>query len=282
MRRRATGLAWASFGLALAGAAAGFLVPQRALVELVAVPTLVAIAFGIVAMTAWRPRHPALPATAAGDAVTLVSFGGSYSVFACTNAAWAAELAAANQVPLVRRRRRAGFAARTLVIGALVTPAAAFGVYLVAHPAVRIDNAGPTALQIWVDGAAAKLVPPNARAPQWLWVPYGRHALGYSRVGANAPEHTTEVDVTMRGDHLYNPGKTACYRLVVDGYGDASTSGEPHGPVPVSEYYTFHDIYTWFADNPDHVQVSSESRGTTKTALQRLASCPGEAARGPR
>ena len=278
-RRRSTAVAWVSLGLALAGAAAGFLVPQRSVIELVAAPTAVSIAFGLVAMIALRPRRPALPATAAGDAVTLVSFRGSHSVFSCTNPVWATELAAANEAPLRPKRRRAWFGLRTVVIAALVTPAAAATVYMLAHPSVRIDNAGDTTLQIWVDGVATKLAAPHDDRPLWMWVAYGKHTFGYSRVGADRPEHTTEVDVTMRGDHLYNPGKTACYRLVVNRYGDASTSDEPHGPVPVSEYYTFHDIYTWFANNPDHVQVSSDSSGTTKTALQRMDDCPGAPSR---
>ena len=278
-RRRSTAVVLASLGLALGGAAIGFLAPQRSLVELIVAPTAVAIAFALAAMTVLRPRRPALPATAAGDAVRLVSFRGSHSVFSCTNPVWAAELAVANEAPLTPKRRRAWFASSTLAIAALVTPPAAGTVYMLAHPSVRIDNAGTTTLQIWVDGVATKLAAPNDDRPVWMWVTYGKHTFGYSGVGADRPEHTTEVDVTMRGDHLYNPGKTACYRLVVDRYGDASTSGEPHGPVPVSEYYTFHDIYTWFANNPDRVQVSSDSSGTTKTALQRMDDCPGAPSR---
>jgi hypothetical protein len=74
--------------------------------------------------------------------------------------------------------------------------------------------------------------------------------------------------------HLYNPGKTACYWLVVDVYGRASAEGKSWGPQPIQEFYVFDSVDNWFTDNPQSVTINTKKeKGKVKVALQRAVQC---------
>jgi hypothetical protein len=156
-----------------------------------------------------------------------------------------------------------------------VAPLAAGVVWFMTHPEIRIDNAGTTALQIWLDGKPRIVVQPNTAgvAPPSIYVPYGTHKLGYSPVDAAQPVATLEGNARMMDDFLYNPGETACYWLEADAYGSASVKGISQGPQPIQEFYSFDKVDTWFGDNPQSISVSSGQSGGTRIALQRAKAC---------
>ena len=288
-RVRATRMkAWVFSGVTFAIAGVfwllGLVAPGLPFVVLVVLPPLFATIFAIVAMTALAPKPPALPAMGAGDAVKLVDFDGYKSTLHCVNPHWGEEFARANNVQAIPKSRSHFFAAQSLWVALVAAPIGAAGVWFAAHPQVHVDNAGPEALQIWVDGKAKMVVPSNVSGavPPYMWIPRGKHTFGYSKEGATAPEGTVDANVTMNDAHLYNPEKTACYWLVADSYGAASVAGIARGPQPILEFYSFDKVNTWFGDNPQSVEVDSDSgkKGDTRVALQRAKACMDLAAHG--
>ncbi len=149
----------------------------------------VGVIFGVVVKTALAPKHPPLPATTAGRAVTLLSFSQTSSTLHCTNAVWGQEFARRNGVAAVPKTRGQGFGTGALLVGILCAPAGAGIAWAFAHPSVHVDNAGPEALQIYVDGSPEIVVQPNVRGvePPTINVPYGHHRFGASRAGAASP-----------------------------------------------------------------------------------------------
>ena len=83
----------------------------------------------------------------------------------------------------------------------------------------------------------------------------------------------SDADIGMSGGNLYNPGKTGCYWLVVDVYGEASADDDQHGPLALAEFYHFDKVDNWFSGNPDFVTVNENQSGTTKTSLQLFEDC---------
>ena len=268
--------------LGVALAALTFAMPTLHVAILIGVPTLAALAFSLLAITALKPRAPALPAMAAGDAVKLVSFDGERSTLHCQNPHWAEELAQSNGVQAVPASRGAGFALGSLVaalIGAPVVAALAWGV---SHPQVYVDDAGPEPLQIWIDGKPASIVSSNVAGapPPFVFTPFGKRTLGWSKVGAAQPEGTALANVSMMDAHLYNPSRTACYWLIASSYGTASVAGIAQGPQSIQEFYSFDKISTWFGDNPQSVEVQDGQTGDTRVAIQRSKVCMELAAKG--
>lgn len=261
--------------IALGLAALGFAVPIVPLVVLLLFATAGAVGFAVAAMTSLSPKSPPPPAMAVGEAVKLISFRGQRSVLHCVNPVWGQEFAQANGVTAIPKQRRERFGSGALTVALIFAPSAAVAVWLIAHPQVHIDNAGSAPLQIWLDGAPNVVVQPQPgdRTPPSIWVAYGKHAFGYSKVGASGPEATVDASPTMLDDFLYNPAKTACYWLVADRYGSASVAGIAQGPQPVKEFYAFDTVNTWFGDNPQSVEVSNGQSGDTRVALQRAKAC---------
>jgi hypothetical protein len=267
-----------TFGIAAVFAAIGLLAPGLPAVVLVVLPTILALGFAIVTMTALAPKVPAPPAMAAGDAVKLVSFDGNRSTLYCVNPMWGQEFAQANGVQPVPKSRGSWFGANSLLIALVFAPIMAGGIWFLAHPQIHIDNPGAEAMQIWLDGKQSVTVQPNANAS--IFVARGKHTLGYSKVGGSAPEATVEGNATMMDAHLYNPAKTGCYWLVADSYGSASVAGISQGPQAIKEFYSFDKVDTWFGDNPQSVSVSNGQTGDTRVALQRAKACMDLASRG--
>ena len=178
------------------------------------------------------------------------------------NPHWGEEFARANNVQAIPKSRSHFFAAQSLWVALVAAPIGAAGIWFVAHPQVHVDNAGPDALQIWVDGKAKLVVPSNVagKEPPYMWIARGKHTFGYSKEGATAPEGTVDANITMNDAHLYNPGKTGCYWLIADSYGAASVAGIQQGPQPVLEFYSFDKVNTWFGDNPQSVEVDDQQR----------------------
>lgn len=275
--RRQWRLGLATLGLALALAALGLALPQWPLLALIGAPTLLCAAFAVVGMIVRAPKAPPKPATARGEAVRLVAFGPHRYVLFCVNADWGRAFARANGVAAEAKQRVQRFAVSSLVIALVATPLASLVVWTVAHPRIVIDNAGTGPLQIWLDGQPVQTVLPgeNQNRLNSVFVTFGTHRLGYSNVGATAPVSTIEARVPLAGgEHVYNPGKTACYELRVDRYGSAKTDDVPSGPQARHEFYTFERVDNWFRDNPSEMSVSFFSRGGYQIALQRAPSCP--------
>jgi hypothetical protein len=266
---------WLALLMTVVLAALGFAVPGLPGVVLVGFPTLAVIGFAVAVMTNLAPKAPPPPATSSGPAVRLTSFKKDKSVLYCTNAAWAGEFAQANGVNATPRNRRETFGRGSLTIGLLLAPGAALGVWFAAHPQVHIDNAGASAMQIWVDDKPRMVVQANASGAEQpsMYVPFGKHTFGYSPVGEARPVATVEGNAKMMDDFLYNPGETACYWLIADSYGSASVSGIAQGPQPIQEFYSFDNIDTWFGENPQSVSVSNGRTGDTRIALQRAKAC---------
>jgi hypothetical protein len=119
------------------------------------------------------------------------------------------------------------------------------------------------------------VVPPSdgQKEPPSIWIGYGQHMLGYSKVGATRPDATVSAPLTMSDDFLYNPQQTGCYWLVANAYGSASVAGVAQGPQAIKEFYSFDNVSTWFGDNPQSVKVSKGQSGDTRVALQRAQAC---------
>jgi hypothetical protein len=245
--------------IALVLSGLGFLIPGMPAVVAIALPVVFASAFAIVAMTVLKPKPPALPAMGIGDAVKLVSFSGNMSTLHCVNPHFGDEFAQANGVQAMPKSRHHGFGMGALLCGAVFAPIAAGGIWFVGHPQVHIDNTGTEALQIWLDGKPLTVVQANTSgaSPPSVFVGHGKHTYGYSKVGASAPEGTTDGDTTVNDAHLYNPQATGCYWLTADAYGAASVMGVQKGPQPVKEFYSFDQVNTWFGQNPDEIEVSN-------------------------
>ena len=120
----------------------------------------------------------------------------------------------------------------------------------------------------------------GATPPPSFSIGHGKHALGWSPVGASSPSGTVDADVTVNDAHLYNPERTACYWLQADAYGDATVHGVQHGPQPVKEFYSFDKVDTWFGNNPQEIEVDSHASGGTRVALQRDEDCMELAKKG--
>jgi hypothetical protein len=181
---------------------------------------------------------------------------------------------------LVTRDRAAAIAiaASALVLG----PLFALPTFYAMHPPMRIDNAGESPVDIWIDGARRMTVASNlhGREPPWLRVAVGKHRLAWSAVGAPMGLHEIEVDVGPFGDHLYSPGGSGCYWLSVTAYGGASTHGIEHGPLPLSEFHRLSGVDVWFADNPARISAPLIRRGSVRVAVQRWHACMELAAIG--
>lgn len=191
------------------------------------------------------------------------------TTFFMSNPTWAQEFAARNQLQeLKATTRKDRFLLWPWML--LVAAIAAGIVASVTHPDVYVDNEGLAPLQIWVDGKKSIVAEPmsstTAKRPT-IEVPYGTHKLGYSPVGASAPvSETPPTKIKVAGDHLYNPGSTACYFLDLTVYGNETGKGVVAGPVPLAELYTFKHVDNWFRDNPS--SVSTKSSGETRVALK--------------
>ena len=140
---------------------------------------------------------------------------------------------------------------------------------------MRIDNATAEPLQIWIDGKRSFVASSSlAGAPSTLRLSHGSHVLGWSKVGASAPERTTQAQIDPLGDHLYAPGPAACYFQEVSVYGVPRSSRFTDGPLlPVREFYTFTHMDNWFENNPAKVEVKSGDGGVEKVAVRRAEIC---------
>jgi hypothetical protein len=102
-------------------------------------------------------------------------------------------------------------------------------------------------------------------------LPFGKHTLGFSAVGASAPLQATDVKVEWSGEHVYNPGKAACFWLEAVAYGSASTDGLADGPLPLREFYSFKRVDNWFSENPP--SISTKNSGETRVSLTSMDTC---------
>jgi hypothetical protein len=73
------------------------------------------------------------------------------------------------------------------------------------------------------------------------------------------------------GDHLYNPGRTACYWLEVSTYGSANDKGMVQGPQALDDFYTFKHIDNWFVENPK--SISTKGSGGTRVSVAPMKIC---------
>lgn len=250
-----------------------FAIPALPMVAAIVVAAVIGIGGTIGAAVGMKPKDPPLPATAAGEAVRILSFkpGGGQTQLYCSNATWAEHFARANNAPIIPKSKTQGFLAGPIVVAFIAAPIAAVACWMGAHPTVHVDNPSSEAMQIWLDGNKAMVVEANGNGS--LDVGYGKHTFGWSKTDVSSPSSTVDGDVHVGDDHLYNPGKTGCYWLVADAYGSASTAGLQKGPQPIQEFYHFDKVDTWFGDNPQSIEVGSHESGGTRVALQRAKMC---------
>jgi hypothetical protein len=172
-------------------------------------------------------------------------------------------------------------AVRPWLIALVLTGGASTFVSFAVRPSVHIDNAGKAPVQIWIDGHPSIVAQPQTgQGPRpTVTLPMGQHTFGWSPVGASAPVETTPArKVAWMGDHLYNPGKTACYDVDLSVYGSASAKGKQQGLQPIDDFYTFDRVDNWFKENP--YTVSTKGSGTTRVAILPLEVCASLAGQG--
>lgn len=271
---RSRTMLWLSvIAVAIAVAGFGALVPFLPKAAIIVVPCVLAVMAAVVL----RQR--------AGESVEnpwgawLSAASKNTSTLFCANADWGKAFADANSIQPV-----AGSHSDTVRpwIGALlITGSIATFVAFASQPEVRIDNGGKVPLQIWIDGKKSIVadVTLDKAERKTISVPFGKHVFGWSPVGAaQATEQTKARKIEWMGDHLYNPGSTACYWLDVNIYGTATAKGMAAGPQPLDELYTFGKLDNWFKDNPS--SVSTKASGETRVAVQTMKVCEELTAHG--
>lgn len=172
-------------------------------------------------------------------------------------------------------RRSAPGAAAACIAGATAGPTAAVLTWPITHPVLHLDNAHGAPIDVWIDGVRWGSLQPSDdhREPPRIRVPYGRHQLAWSEVGAPVGLHSIEVDVEPGRDHLYAPGAAGCYWVSVTAYGSASTHGRTHGPLPLAQFHAFDHVDVWFDDTPRRVLAPRLARGAVRVAVQRFKAC---------
>jgi len=264
---RARTMLWLSVSaVAVVVAGFGVLVPFLPKAAIIVVPCLLAVMAAVVL----RQR--------AGETVEnpwgawLSAASKNTSTLFCSNPEWGKAFADANGIPAV-----AGSHSDTVRpwIGALlIAGSLATFVSFATQPAVRVDNGGKVPLQIWIDGKKSIVVDAtyDKGDRKDVTVPFGTHVFGWSPVGADKPTELTHPrKIEWMGDHLYNPGSTACYWLDVSTYGTASAKGMAAGPQPLDDLYTFKKLDNWFKDNPS--SVSTKASGETRVAVNTMKVC---------
>lgn len=239
-----------------------------ALVLLAPAPLTLALGIAIYGMLA--PRVPPPPATAPRMPVKLVSNGPEKVVLFCTHEAFARDLAASVGGSLAPASRRSFFLEGMLAVlpGVGLAGIMAMAIWDGNYREVHIDNAGTSALTIWVDGKPVLAAPPNGEGKEpSIRLPRGKHTLGWSISSAAAPEQVETINVDRRTSYLYNPGNTGCYWRSVTMYG--MTGGRPTaerwaptefaGPLSIQELYTFDRVDSWFRDPPPIIQDKREN-----------------------
>jgi hypothetical protein len=172
--------------------------------------------------------------------------------------------------------------AGSLIVAALFSLAVWDGKY----PRIYVDNASDHAMQLWVDGRPLKSVPPNLDGshPATARVSRGKHRLGYSALGAQAPEEEIEADVLFGYRDLYNPGARGCYWRRVVLYKEemgGSRYREHHdraplsqdGPLAIQQFYELPDIQYWFENPPPREHFGQSDQGFWRVALLRSPTC---------
>lgn len=145
------------------------------------------------------------------------------------------------------------------------------GMWFLTHPSVHVDNASRDPVEIFVDGSKELSLAADSHGS--IFVHKGKHEFGWARKGAKKPEGKVDGEVAVMKEHLYNPGKSACYWLQVDVYGAASSDGEKAGPLKIAEFYRFDKVNNWFTENPEFVTVKKSEGGKVQVALQRARAC---------
>jgi hypothetical protein len=143
--------------------------------------------------------------------------------------------------------------------------------WFLTHPSVYVDNPTKDAIQIYVDGEPVLSLGPNAHDS--VSVHKGKHTFGWSPKALASPTATLDSEVKFLKAHLYNPGKTGCYWLQVDTYGNVSDGGRAAGPQSIEEFYLLDSVDNWFTENPGYVSVKKKEKGKVKTALQQATAC---------
>jgi hypothetical protein len=261
---------WLLLGAVGIGSAAAFLgaaVPILPLEFLIAFPIAVALvaALGLRMMQGKEVETP--------NGAWMTGFRGQSTTFFCANTRWGEHFAYSNGATAIPRRRTDSFWHLPWVLALCATGPLAAYVGYATHPPVYVDNESKNDLQIWVDAKpvlVVKATKGNGERPT-IRIPYGSHELGFSAVGATRPEETTAAKVAWSGEHLYNPGRTACYWLEAAAYGSASTTGLPDGPQPISPFYTFKTVDNWFKENPP--SITTKSSGETRVSLTTIPTC---------
>ena len=172
-------------------------------------------------------------------------------------------------------RRRDATAVSTLIAGVVGAPIVVAATWLLAHPQVHVDDAMPWPVQLWIDGERSIVVAPTPATgePPRLRIAWGKRRLGWSRVGADGPEHEIDTLLDLTGEHLYDPGAAGCYWLEATAYGKASLRDVVHGPLRVDELLHFQRVDVWFGSNAGRRRTSAFSSGDVSIALQRYQTC---------
>ena len=200
---------------------------------------------------------------------------GGRIVLACTNEAWARELATRSGGTVGSPARFALFPHGTSIgAAALVAPLVAFVAWRADHSRMFVDNASEDPIAVWVDGERVEVVGPSPLAadPTTVWVTRGWHEIGWSAPEAPSPAVTARKHTG--DDILYNPGRTACYWRVVDVYSvDPSGAPTDDGPLRREELPEVGGVDNWFEPNPETIELRQHEHRATRTAIVRYDRC---------
>jgi hypothetical protein len=176
-------------------------------------------------------------------------------------------------IALVGRRDAIGASAS--ITGLVAAPMVIAVAWLTAHPVLHVDDATDRSMQIWIDDAPLIVVAPTPSSgePPHVRVPWGRHRIGWSDVGARAPTDVLDAHVDFTGVYLYSPDSAGCYWIEATSYGDASLRDIPRGPQRVQGLLRFDRVDVWFDDNPKTLHRSFFQHSDLSVAVQRYGRC---------
>lgn len=245
-----------------------------------ALGSLIPLAVAIGLARRRRPAHPARDVCRAEGAAVLWT---SRHELACRNATFASALSALHHVPSRLRRAPLLTLRPWLTLGPALALAAAWFLYPMHYPALRVVNLSGAELVITVDGEPFGIVQPttaeSSRAGLQTRVAAGLRTLE-ARTLAGEPLEQLQVRFEAGQSHLFAPASPDyCFWLESTRYGRAVAPDKPILALPPEPRFWVlrAPIDSWFAPNPPPSSDDERSSGGVLTALRqgRCVDAPG-------